>query len=304
MNIEACIQRLTRTVQGETCTDESMARHTTWKIGGPADFLVVPKNREDIIRVINACREYAVPWWVMGSGSNLLVLDEGIRGIVIKTAGGLTDCRWQGNRIEAGSGVFLPRLAKEAAERGLCGLEWCAGIPASVGGALVMNAGVGDSSFSDFVQAVHLVDAAGGVQRRSRQELGFAYRGSALQNEQVIVTSVSLELPQGDRKACAEKIKTLLRKRQDSQPLEYPTAGSVFKNPPGDFAGRLLEKAGTKGLQIGAAQVSLKHANFIVNLGGAKAADVVQLIAEMKARVAEKFQIQLETEIRIVGEAE
>ena len=302
MNLNACISLLTRTIQGETSVQEPMARQTTWKIGGPADLLVVPKNSDDIIRVINACREYDVPWWVMGSGSNLLVLDGGIRGVVIKTAGGLTDCRWQGNRIEAGSGVFLPRLAKEAAERGLCGLEWCAGVPASAGGAVVMNAGVGDVSFGDFVQAVNLVDDAGISRRMARQELAFAYRCSVLQNKPLIVTGISLELPQGDRQACAENIKTFLQKRQASQPQQFPTAGSVFKNPAGEYAGRLLEAAGSKGLQIGAAQVSLKHANFIVNLGGAKAADVLQLISEMQARVAEKFQIRLETEIHIIGE--
>lgn len=302
MKIADCADKLTATLRGQVRRDELLARHTTWKIGGPADILVIPASVTDIRQAITVCREFNIPWHVLGCGSNLLVRDGGVRGLVIKTAGGLDGCRWQEQGVVAESGVFLPRLAKEAAIRGLTGLEWCAGIPASVGGAVVMNAGVGTVSFADFVQAVDLLDEAGRLAVRQRRDLDFAYRQSSLQREPVLVTAVTLQLEAADPASCLGKIKELLDKRRASQPLEYPTAGSVFKNPPGDFAGRLLEAAGTKGLRSGGAQVSEKHANFIVNLGGARAADVIWLIREMGRRVEEKFQTVLETEIRIIGE--
>ncbi|MDD2497153.1 MAG: UDP-N-acetylmuramate dehydrogenase, partial [Desulfitobacteriaceae bacterium] len=249
------------------------------------------------------CHEYNIPWLVLGNGSNLLVLDGGIRGVVIKMEGALTGCIWQENGVTVETGVSLPRLVRDAAKRGLTGLEWCAGIPASVGGAIVMNAGVGNDSFGNYVEKIEVVDSTGQVKWREKEELIFNYRFSSQQERQEIITGAVLTLPQGKREECEEKIRDYLKKRRSSQPVEYPTAGSVFKNPPRNYAGRLLEAVGAKGMTVGSAQVSEKHANFIINLGGACAQDVTQLIKELKSRVRQEFRINLETEVRIIGEA-
>ncbi|MGI6065316.1 MAG: UDP-N-acetylmuramate dehydrogenase [Bacillota bacterium] len=297
------VNALQNSIQGTIKLNESMELHTTWKIGGPADVMVIPRDKEDIRRTVLLCHEYKVPWWVLGNGSNLLVLDGGIRGVVMKMEGALTNCIWQENGVEVEAGVKLPRLARDAVQRGLSGLEWSVGIPASVGGAVVMNAGVGNDSFGNYVQKIEVVDTTGQVKWRDKEELTFNYRFSSQQEKQEIITRVVLTLPRGNKEECEEKIKEHLRKRHSSQPLEYPTAGSVFKNPSGNYAGRLLEAVGAKGMTVGSAQVSEKHANFIINLGGACAQDVTQLINELKSRVRQEFQIDLEMEVHILGEA-
>jgi UDP-N-acetylmuramate dehydrogenase len=297
------INTLQNSIQGTIKLNEPLKNHTTWKIGGPADVLIVPQNKEDIRRTVLLCHEYSIPWLVLGNGSNLLVLDGGIRGVVIKMEGALTGCIWQENGVAVETGVILPHLAREAAKRGFAGLEWCAGIPASVGGAIVMNAGVGNDSFGNYVEKIEVVDSTGQVKWREKEELIFDYRFSSQQERQEVITGAVLTLPRGKREECEEKIRDYLKKRRSSQPVEYPTAGSVFKNPPRDYAGRLLEAVGAKGMTVGSAQVSEKHANFIINLGGACAQDVTQLIKELKSRVWQEFRINLETEVCIVGEA-
>lgn len=279
-----------------------MKNHTSWKIGGPADVMVFPQNQDEISIAISLCRENRVPWMVLGNGSNLLVLDGGIRGVVLKTEGVLTGCTWSSHGVKAQAGVMLPYLARGAARRGLSGLEWCAGIPATIGGAVVMNAGVGTDSLGGYVQGVEVVDETGKNFCLKANELQFSYRFSSLQGKSLVVTAVSLGLFPGDRETSESKIKEQILKRRAAQPLEYPSAGSVFKNPVGDYAGRLIEAVGGKGLRQGGAEVSKKHANFIVNLGGASAADVIFLINELKERVRKTFNIELQTEVRIVGE--
>lgn len=302
MNLDRLVEQLKEKIKGNIKITEPMKSHTSWKIGGPVDVMVFPQNQDDISITISLCRENQVPWMVLGNGSNLLVLDGGIRGVVLKTEGVLTRCTWSSSGVEAEAGVMLPYLAREAARRGLSGLEWCAGIPATIGGAVVMNAGVGNDSFGRYVQGVEVVDDSGKVFCLKAQDLQFGYRFSSLQGKSVVVTAVFLSLVPGDRERSENKIKEYIRKRRVTQPLEYPSAGSVFKNPAGDYAGRLIEAVGGKGLRQGGAEVSRKHANFIVNLGGASAADVIYLMNELKERVRKEFNTELQTEIRIVGE--
>lgn len=302
MNLDLFLTALGETTGGTVKRNEPLSRHTSWKIGGPADVLILPRDESDLKIVLSLCRRFGVPWWVMGNGSNLLVKDGGIRGVVIKMSGYFTDCLIQGDRVEAGSGVFLPHLAHETARQGLSGVEWCAGIPATIGGATVMNAGAGTHAVGDFVQWVRVADSDGHVRLVKKKELSFGYRFSSLQNAGGILTGVCLELSKDDPEECLNRLRSHLEKRRASQPMDYPSAGSVFKNPSGDFAGRLLEAVGLKGMRAGGAQVSDKHANFIINLGGAEAKDVLYLIEKMRNRVEQVFGIYLETEVRIVGE--
>lgn len=302
MGLEQLVKELSIKLKGNIKLNEPMKKHTSWKIGGPADVMVLPRDTEDVCQTILSCKQHHIPWWVLGNGSNLLILDGGIRGVVIKIAGNLNKCEWLENGVVTGAGVTLPRLAKETVNRGLVGLELCAGIPASAGGAVVMNAGIGVSSFGDFVQSVEVVDEKGIPYFLGSKELSFGYRYSALQNKDCIVTRVSLVLSLGNKEEGERKIKDSWEKRRRSQPLDYPNAGSVFKNPQGDYAGRLIESIGGKGLRYGSAQVSTKHANFIINLGGATAADVLCLMEDIKAKVWRDFSIELEPEVHIVGE--
>lgn len=305
MNLDQLIRQIRGFFKGEYRLHEPMKYHTTWKIGGPADVVVFPRDIDDICCLVRLCIENNVPWYVVGIGSNLLVLDGGIRGVVIKIQETLNKCVWTQHGVEAEAGVFLPRLAKEAARRGLSGLEWSSGIPASVGGAIAMNAGVGNNNLGCLVKKVEVVDGTGKVRWIEEKDLSFGYRRSIfLQEKNWIVTKAILSLFPGDKEKSENQIKEYLSKRRSSQPVEYPSAGSVFKNPAHDFAGRMIESVGGKGLRCGDAEVSLKHANFIVNRGEASAKDVLTIVDELSNRVREKFNTQLEMEIRIIGEAQ
>jgi len=297
------INQLPKILNGEFRLQEPMKFHTSWKIGGPVDVMVFPRDESDICRVIKACGESQVPWWVIGCGSNILVLDGGIRGVVIKTENFLHEIYWTRQGVVAEAGAFLPKLAKEAVRKGWAGLEWSVGIPASVGGAVVMNAGIGSCAIGDFVSQVEVVDETGVLRILQPEELSFRYRYSILQERTWIVSKVFINLKPGNKEILENKIREQIRKRKASQPLELPSAGSVFKNPSGDYAGRLIEAVGAKGFRCGGAEVSGKHANFIVNLGGATARDVLTVIDEVRRRVRESFNIELETEVRVVGEA-
>ncbi|MGI6711634.1 MAG: UDP-N-acetylmuramate dehydrogenase [Bacillota bacterium] len=305
MNLDQLIRQIPGCFKGEYRLHEPMKYHTTWKIGGPADMVVFPRDIDDICCLVKLCIENNVPWYVVGIGSNLLVLDGGIRGVVIKIQETLNKCVWTQQGVEAEAGVFLPRLAKEAARRGLSGLEWSSGIPASVGGAIAMNAGVGNNNFGSLVKKVEVVDGTGKVRWIEEKDLSFGYRHSIfLEKNNWIVTKAIISLVPGDKDESKNLIKEYLSKRHSSQPVEFPSAGSVFKNPAHDFAGRLIESVGGKGLRCGDAEVSLKHANFIVNHGEASAKDVLTIVDELCKRVREKFNTQLEMEIRIIGDAQ
>ncbi len=289
-------------IQGSIRVGEMLGTHTTWRVGGPADYFVEPAVIEDLQFVLRFTAERGLPLTVMGNGSNLLVSDTGLRGVVVRMGPGMDRVALDGDVILAQGGVRLSRLLRTARESGLGGLEFMAGIPASVGGAVVMNAGANGLCMGDRVEEVTVVDRSGTVERRSASELGFRYRWSNLQAGREIVTTVALRCFPKDKDEIGREIERFLSQRRETQPLEQPSAGCVFKNPPGDSAGRLIEAAGCKGLRVGGAEVSHKHANFVLNMGGATARDIIELIRQVRQLVGDKFGIELGLEVNLMGD--
>lgn len=281
---------------------EPMTKHTSFHIGGPAELMAQPQSEAELQSLLLKAAEAAVPVTLVGNGSNLLVRDKGIRGLVIKLGSMLRDIKVSGNVLTFGSGVSLAQASKKAAELGLSGMEFAVGIPGSIGGAVYMNAGAYDGEMSKVVKSVRVMDAAGEVSELSAGDLDFGYRHSALQGSGKIVTSVTVELTDGDKQAIAEKMADFSNRRITKQPLELPSAGSMFKRPPGYFAGTLIDQTGLKGYTVGGAQVSTKHAGFVVNIGGATAADVLQLISDVQAKVFAAHGVHLEPEVLVLGE--
>lgn len=282
--------------------EEPMRRHTSWRIGGPAQIMVDLHGIEDLRQIVKFTRDRSVPLTVIGAGTNLLVRDGGIRGIVVKLGAGMDSLNVRDCVLTAGAGLKLGRLSAEACGAGIGGFEFLAGIPGTVGGAVVMNAGANGSSVSKVVKEVVLIDREGNIFKRKASELGFGYRKSNLLNSEYIVVEAVFRGEYCLPEIIREKINDFLTRRRATQPYDLPNGGSVFKNPPGDSAGRLIESAGCKGLAAGDAQVSLKHANFIVNLGEATAMDVVSLINTVRNRVNQMSGIQLVTEVQILGD--
>lgn len=283
---------------------EPMSCHTTFRIGGPAEFYVTPSDTEELCRAVALCRSEDVPFWVIGNGSNLLCSDRGVPGVVLDTTQGLTSFRAEGRTLWAGAGVLLGCLAKKALEEGLSGLEFAAGIPGSVGGAMMMNAGAYGSEMKQVVRQVQVLTKEGAIVTVPAERMDFAYRHSAVRREGWIVLEVCFELAQGDPEVIRRRMEELARKRRQSQPLESPSAGSTFKRPATGYAAQLIDEAGLKGFRIGGAQVSAKHAGFVINCGGATAADVRRLCAAIEKRVQERTGIRLEPEIEVIGEQE
>ena len=281
---------------------EPMTKHTSFHIGGPADLMAQPQSEEELRALLAKAAEAAVPVTLVGNGSNLLVRDKGIRGLVIKLGNMLRDIEIDGNVLTFGSGVSLAMASKKAAELGLSGMEFAVGIPGSIGGAVYMNAGAYDGEMAKVVKSVRVMDAAGNVSELTAEELDFGYRHSALQGSGKIVTSVTVELVAGDKQVIADKMADFSNRRITKQPLELPSAGSMFKRPPGYFAGTLIDQTGLKGYTVGGAQVSTKHAGFVVNIGGATAADVLQLISDVQAKVFAAHSVKLEPEVLVLGE--
>ena len=282
---------------------EPMWKHTTWKIGGPADQWMQPESIEELQEALQLAQKEHLPWYVIGGGSNLLVSDDGIRGIVIQLGGSLAHWEIRNTCIYTEAGVPLPLLSRKAAENALSGLEFAAGIPGTVGGAIVMNAGAYQDQISNLVESVTYCDGNGNLHILSTEECEFAYRNSIFkrQKDKIIVSAV-LRLQSGKRREDVfAQMKKNNMQRKEKQPVEYPSAGSIFKNPPGDTAGRLIECSGGKGLQHGGAMVSEKHGNFIVNTGTATCEDVLHLVDLVKQNVLEKTGILLEEEILLLG---
>lgn len=296
---------LARRLSGPVRAGAPMARYTTWRIGGPADLLAVPRSVADVQTCLAWASRRGVPWVAIGNGSNLLVLDGGVRGLVIRTAHGLNRIRAAGEHLELEAGVLLPVLLRLAVRHGWQGLEFAAGIPATVGGAVLMNAGTPEASIGELVRRVHLIDREGQLRELAGEELVFGYRFSSLQQVPAVITGVTLAVRPGGRpEEIAAQVQEKLAARRRKQPHGRPSAGSVFRNPPtGPPAGWLIEQVGAKGLRRGGAMVAGEHANFIVNTGGASAEDILALMAEIRRRVWESFGIELEPEIRILGEA-
>ncbi|KMZ40174.1 MULTISPECIES: UDP-N-acetylmuramate dehydrogenase [Bacillales] len=283
-------------------TDEPLANHTTWRIGGPADLLIQPKDKASLQKALQIIHRHEIPWSVIGRGSNLLVRDRGIRGAVLKVAEGLSHCEFRGEEVCVGAGYSMIRLAVETGKMGLTGMEFAGGIPGTVGGAVYMNAGAHGSDLSRILIDAEILFENGESKVLSNEELSFSYRTSLLQKQKGIVLEARFQLRTGDRKEIAATLAVNKERRRNTQPLQMPCAGSVFRNPPNDHAGRLIEAAGLKGYQIGGAQVSEKHSNFIVNCGGATAADVLTLINHVRSTILEKNGIDLHPEVLVVGE--
>lgn len=284
--------------------DEPMKLHTTFKIGGPADCLIFPASMEETEKVLALVNEYKLPLTILGNGSNVLVQDKGIRGVVVKFARPMAKIRHEGTRIIAGAGALLKDVSEAAAQSSLTGLEFACGIPGSIGGAIFMNAGAYDGEMKNVADTVRTVDRAGNIHTYSRDELDLGYRHSRFQDNGEAIVEVELSLEPGDSKAIRAKMDDFTQRRESKQPLEMPSAGSTFKRPKGYFAGTLIQETGLKGLQVGGAQVSTKHAGFVVNAtGNATAADVRGLIHEVQQRVYEKHGVMLHPEVRIIGDA-
>lgn len=282
--------------------DEPMSRHTTFQIGGPADYLILPSSTEEVAAVLSIARDNGIPVTILGNGSNVLVLDNGVRGAVVKFGETMGYIRHSGNVVIAGAGASLGDVSRFAASCELTGLEFAVGIPGSIGGAVFMNAGAYDGEISNVVSAVTAVCENSKLKRFNREEIRFGYRDSVFQHNDCVVCEVELTLEYGDNGDIKLKMDDYTSRREAKQPIEMPSAGSTFKRPPGHFAGTLIEQAGLKGFSIGGAQVSEKHAGFIINAGGATAADVLALIREVQHRVQTEFGVKLHPEVRVIGE--
>jgi UDP-N-acetylmuramate dehydrogenase len=281
--------------------NRSLASLTSIKIGGAADLFVVAQDEEQLCAAMQAAYEHSAPVFCLGGGTNLLVSDRGIRGLVLMLGPGFASIGVTGNEVSAGAAVSFRTLVEKAVEHGLAGLEFGEGIPGTVGGGLVMNAGAFGGEIERVVTVVHGVDETGDRRALTNREIGFTYRRSALPRN-FVITRVEFWLEPGDVKALRARVHTIRERRAERQPGDYPNAGSIFKNPPGNFAGRLLETAGLKGARIGEAAFSCRHANFIVNLGSAHADDVRRLIEMAQNEVRRATGVLLETEVRLVGD--
>ncbi|MDY5807550.1 MAG: UDP-N-acetylmuramate dehydrogenase [Lachnospira sp.] len=281
--------------------NEPMKNHTTFKIGGPAQYYVTPESVTQIQEVVSLCRDMNIPLHVIGNGSNILVGDDGVDGVVLALFNTFSDYEIKDNVITAQAGMSLIKLAVIALREGLTGLEFASGIPGSVGGAVYMNAGAYDGQMKDVVTSVTVLDEAGNIRILGRDELDMGYRTSAVAKHNMIVLQVIIELKAGNKEQIKDRMNQLSELRKQKQPLEYPSAGSTFKRPEGFFAGKLIADAGLKGYSIGGAAVSEKHAGFVVNMGGATAKDVVELTDYIKKRIIEQFGVTLELEIKKIG---
>lgn len=295
-------RKLQEFVSGRVRLAEPMKKHTSWRIGGPADYFIEPAGREELQSVVSFAKERKIQLTVIGNGSNLLVSEKGIRGIVLKIGSGLARVTTDKNDVIAEAGTKLSALAAVARDNGLGGLEFSAGIPGTVGGAVVMNAGANGSSVSALIREVLLLDLQGRLCRKDRESLVFSYRSSVLQREPAIVVEAKFTCYPRESHLIQEEMESYIARRLSTQPLRMPNAGSVFKNPPNDSAGRLIEAAGLKGLRVGGAQISDMHANFIVNLGTATASDVLALIDKTRETVLVRNGVELLLEVQIVGD--
>lgn len=295
------VERRLREVVRDVRRDAPLARHVAFRVGGPADLLVIPRGVEELRGVVRVLSGDGIAPVIIGAGSNLLVGDRGVRGVVVKIGKGLDHVGIDGERVTAEAGVGLPALALRTARIGLAGLEFAAGIPASVGGAVVMNAGAHGRAMEDVTETVDVITPEGD-RRLDRATMEFAYRSSVLQQQPWVVIAAAMRLRQGEPAAIMDRLNTWLAHRGATQPIGPPSSGCVFRNPPGDHAGRLIDLSGGKGLTVGGARVSEIHANYIINEGGATASAVVALAELVRVRVQDRTGISLDLEVKLLGD--
>ncbi|MBQ7782113.1 MAG: UDP-N-acetylmuramate dehydrogenase [Lachnospiraceae bacterium] len=281
---------------------EPLAKHTTFRVGGEADCLVQISDTAQLPQLLKYLSLVEIPFFIIGNGSNLLAGDAGFAGVIVQIADKCNNIRVAGNRIYAQAGAYLSKVAKTACEHGLTGLEFAAGIPGTVGGGVVMNAGAYDGEMKLVVEEVTVLDKEGNQLVLNNSTMEFGYRTSAIKNQPFIVTECCFLLQEGDKEAIAAKMADFQGRRKEKQPLEYPSAGSTFKRPEGHFAGKLIMDAGLAGYSIGGAQVSAKHCGFVINTGEATAADIRQLITYVQEEVYRQFSVRLEPEVIFLGD--
>lgn len=286
----------------QVSVDERMDRHTTFRIGGPADFFVVPKTPEMLAEVVNFCRKEQVPFYILGNGSNLLVGDKGYRGVIIQIFKNMNKISIAGEEIHAQAGAMLSVIAKQALANSLAGFEFASGIPGTLGGAVMMNAGAYGGEMKDIVKEVTVLTTEGEIVTIPGSEMEFGYRTSVVEKKAYIVLSAVLKLTQGMKEEIQKRMEELKGQRTSKQPLDLPSAGSTFKRPEGYFAGKLIMDAGLRGFTVGGAQVSEKHCGFVVNRGCATAADVRELMKQVNEKVQSQFGVALEPEVKMLGE--
>lgn len=283
-------------------TGEPMEMHTTFRVGGPADYFVLPETKEELRDVVSLCKREDMPYYILGNGSNLLVSDKGYRGVIIQIFKSMNKIRVDGNCIYAQAGALLSAIASRALEKSLKGFEFASGIPGTLGGACVMNAGAYGGEMKQVLRQVTVLDAEGNIAVIPSEELEMGYRTSVIAKEGHIVLEAVIELKEGDEKEIRELMEELKNKRVEKQPLEYPSAGSTFKRPEGYFAGKLIQDSGLRGFSVGGAQVSEKHCGFVINKDHATAADIAELMRRVSECVEEKFGVALEPEVKRLGE--
>ncbi|MGI5849790.1 MAG: UDP-N-acetylmuramate dehydrogenase [Christensenellales bacterium] len=300
MNINEISKKLSEKID-DVRIKENMASHTSFKVGGCADVMAIPKSQSEIKHAVVTTAALRCPIFVMGRGTNLIVTSKGFRGVILKLADHYSGVEFDGEYATVKSGTPLGIFVRDAINRSLGGVEFLGGIPGTVGGAVYMNAGAYGGEIGDLVEQVYLVSRAGDL-TLSRDEMGFGYRRSILNTMPLVITGLRLRLKKCHAEQCRQKLAELSEQRRQKQPLEYPSAGSTFKRPQGYYAGALIEQAGLKGLRIGGAEVSEKHAGFIVNKGGATPEDILALIEEVRLRVMENSGVMLEPEVKVIGE--
>lgn len=283
-------------------TEEPMKAHTTFRVGGPADFFVMPKTIEEVKKIVGLCREEKMPYYILGNGSNLLVGDKGYRGVMIQIYKEMAAIEVKGECIRVQAGALLSRVGNAALEAELHGFEFAAGIPGTMGGAVVMNAGAYGGEMKDVIVDATVLSPEGEILVLSKEELELGYRTSIIAKKDYIVLEANIRLEKGCREEIRAKMDELKVQRVTKQPLEYPSAGSTFKRPTGYFAGKLIQDAGLRGFQVGGAQVSEKHCGFVINKDNATAADIVELMEQVSEKVMEEFGVQLEPEVKRIGE--
>ena len=281
---------------------EPMSRHTTFRAGGPADYYVEPETRQELAAVLDLCRQWGMPYYILGNGSNLLVGDKGYRGVMVALGKPWAEVEAEGCKIRAGAGALLSAAARLALKENLTGMEFASGIPGTVGGAGVMNAGAYGSELSDVLGQVMALTPEGQVQRFSSAELELGYRTSCVCSRRYVVLEAEFILSVGEGAAIRQRMEELAARRRARQPLEYPSAGSTFKRPPGYFAGKLIQEAGLSGFSVGDAQVSEKHCGFVINRGEAAASDILMVCREVQSRVLEYSGVELELEVKLLGD--
>lgn len=282
--------------------DEPMKAHTTFRIGGPAKYFVIPETKEEIKAIIECCKAENVPYYILGNGSNLLVSDKGYEGVVIQIFKNMNQITLEGETITAQAGAILSSVANKALEAELTGFEFAAGIPGTLGGACVMNAGAYGGEMKDVLVKVVVLTQDGEFLTIPKEELELGYRTSVIAKKNYIVLEATIKLAKGDKEAIKARMDELKVQRTTKQPLEYPSAGSTFKRPEGHFAGKLIQDAGLRGFQVGGAQVSEKHCGFVINKDQATAADVAELMRQVSLKVKEQFGVELEAEVKRLGE--